>query len=61
MELMPSKWNPKIDCSGAWRLDVDIGYSTEKDNGGDVESLENESEKAHWIMVVTLMTVGIAV
>ena len=46
VELMPSKWNPKIDCSGAWRLDVDIEYSTEKDNGGDVESLENESEES---------------
>ena len=22
--LMPSKWNPKIDCDGAWRMDVEV-------------------------------------
>ena len=34
--LMPSKWNPKNDCDGAWRLDVDIEC---------VDTIDDESKK----------------
>ncbi len=31
--LMPRMWNPKEDCDGAWRLDVQVELVYEEDEG----------------------------
>ncbi len=45
--LIPRMWNPKEDCDGAWRLDVQVELGDEEDEGSknDVEASGSNTER----------------
>ena len=46
--LMPSEWNTKNDCDGAWRLDVDIECADNIDDKSDKDSVKSDSEEGSY-------------
>ena len=45
--LMPSKWNPRNDCNGTWRLDVEVECGDIEEHD-DVDSVVSKSEESLW-------------